>query len=298
MKKKLSIIIPHYNSFPLLSRLIASIPEKEYIEVIVVDDYSDDFDKNIIKFKDFNHISFVKNTQSKGAGTCRNIGIDHSSGEYVLFADSDDFFVKGAFDTIHRYLSGKENEKVDVVFFKPDSCFSNNIKKPSNRHLKYVYLIDNYLNDSRMENEIKLKYTHNVPWSKLIRRELISINIRFDETIVANDGMFSLRVGKAMEDFLVCEETIYMVTYQENSLTTTKNYNNYKVRLMVFCDYYKSLTEDERKILGISPLPILYTGRIYGFKAMLESVLFFKAQSISIFKNFRISAEKLKQLFG
>jgi len=41
MKKDLSIIIPHYNIFELLRRLLDSIPKKDNIEIIVIDDKSD-----------------------------------------------------------------------------------------------------------------------------------------------------------------------------------------------------------------------------------------------------------------
>ena len=41
MKKVLTIIIPHYNSPKLLDKLLDSIPEREELEVIVVDDNSE-----------------------------------------------------------------------------------------------------------------------------------------------------------------------------------------------------------------------------------------------------------------
>ena len=44
-----SVIIPHFNSFNLLGKLIESIPNRREIEVIVVDDNSDNSDIKVFK---------------------------------------------------------------------------------------------------------------------------------------------------------------------------------------------------------------------------------------------------------
>ena len=94
---KLSIIIPHYNTSDLLEKLLSTIPKDKNIEVIVIDDKSQD--KHIEDIEDLKteekyiDFLFLKNqTLKKGAGTCRNIGLDHAQGEWVLFADADDYF--------------------------------------------------------------------------------------------------------------------------------------------------------------------------------------------------------------
>ncbi|NCU28638.1 MAG: glycosyltransferase family 2 protein, partial [Candidatus Moranbacteria bacterium] len=89
----LSIIIPHWQNASDLERLLASIPTKKGYEIIVVDDYSDDnCFKKVVELHESYNFTLLKNNGKKSAGTCRNIGLSHATGKWILFADADDFF--------------------------------------------------------------------------------------------------------------------------------------------------------------------------------------------------------------
>jgi glycosyltransferase involved in cell wall biosynthesis len=292
---KFSVVIPHFNSYESLSKLIYSIPNRNDIEVIVVDDRSTPIVYNqVCKLKSKFRIRIFQNDGVKGAGSCRNIGINCSSGEYLIFADADDFFTKDAFFYIDRALI-EADSNYDVYYFKP---ISENLDGTNgSRHLKYSILVDDYLKNKDQLSEDRLRFTHNVPWSKVIRASLVKANeIFFDETIVANDGMFSAKVGRFSNKIICFNDEIYCVTHTPNSLTTTKNIQNYFIRLSVFSRYYYFLTEHERNLLEISPLPLLYTGKIYGLMGILKSVKYFRSKNIPLFKNFKLTTRKLKLL--
>jgi len=94
--RNLSIIIPHYNTPELLYKLIDSIPQSPDVQIIVVDDNSNhhlqiltELQKKYCDLVQF----YTNNTRRKGAGTCRNIGLQHADGKWILFADADDFFM-------------------------------------------------------------------------------------------------------------------------------------------------------------------------------------------------------------
>src|SRR5690606_29417331 len=96
---QVSIIIPHYNSTELLEKLISTIPEISSIQTIVVDDHSNEFHKNrLMEIEQANknrNILFLTNDlDKKNAGSSRNKGLKHAKGKWVLFADSDDYFVE------------------------------------------------------------------------------------------------------------------------------------------------------------------------------------------------------------
>lgn len=90
-----SVIIPAYNRVELIGETLQSIKNQTYPnwEAIVTDDGSTDgtleLVKNIAESEKRIHL-FRRNREPKGAPTCRNIGIEKSKGEFIIFLDSDD----------------------------------------------------------------------------------------------------------------------------------------------------------------------------------------------------------------
>jgi glycosyltransferase involved in cell wall biosynthesis len=102
-----SVVIPSRNREESLKKVIENIKNLDYedIEIIVIDDGSDR------KYSLINEeILILRNKNSLGASICRNIGIKHASGEYILMIDDDvtitsrDFIQKGL--TILKTIPG------------------------------------------------------------------------------------------------------------------------------------------------------------------------------------------------
>jgi glycosyltransferase involved in cell wall biosynthesis len=94
MSKQLSIIIPAFNREHLISVTLDSVIAQTFKdwECIVVDDSSTDRTQEVVRsyaLKD-DRIRLVVNHFSKGAPGARNTGIDHATGEFICFFDSDD----------------------------------------------------------------------------------------------------------------------------------------------------------------------------------------------------------------
>ena len=228
---KYSIIIPHYNDTEGLNRLLASLPKRDEIEVIVIDDNSDVNGESIselgAKYQYLN-IRFFSNTKGvKGAGACRNIGLELVTGAYVLFADADDYFLSNAFDILENVL--KDSPEHDIYYFKPTSqCLVTG--KLSDRHITYANLVDSYLNSG--SEEIKHKYY--VPWSKLfLTKFLADNNCTFDEVIASNDVMFSVKSGFLAKNIKAYNDSIYCVTRGKGTLTVNRSKNIQLSRLHV-----------------------------------------------------------------
>src|SRR5699024_3786690 len=218
---KLTIIITHYNSTKLLSTLIETIPNNSAIQVIVIDDNSNEFCQNKLnKLILKENVELYSNYSGvKGAGVCRNIGIKKAIGNWILFADSDDFFIDDFYSIVKQYF----NASNDVIYFVPTSI---NLKDgtEAKRHLTYKTRINNYINNPTIETELNLRYRFSPPLSKLIKRKLITENqIKFDEVIASNDIMFSTKVGYNLKEFDVSLKEIYCVTRSEGTLTRTIN---------------------------------------------------------------------------
>lgn len=212
MQCKYSIIIPHYNSSKSLENLLETIPDSHYFEVVVVDDYSSsDHWKKLVELASSRDIKLLSNSGVKSAGACRNIGIENSQGEWIIFADSDDLFLPNFMFIVEKYYHSTD----EIIYFKPES--KSLVGHDTIRHKYYVELIDNY-ND---KGDDSLKYKYYVPWSKMIRRKLVKrAEIRFDEIIASNDLNFSLEVGIHARSVFGSCDSIYCVTESGNSLTS------------------------------------------------------------------------------
>lgn len=91
-----SIIIPTFNRAHLIGETLDSVLVQTYTnwECIIIDDGSTDIteqvvDKYVTKDNRFKFLKRPKN-KPKGANSCRNIGLEDATGDYIVFFDSDD----------------------------------------------------------------------------------------------------------------------------------------------------------------------------------------------------------------
>jgi len=269
----LSIIIPHYNSSKLLDKLLSTVPAIDEIEVIVIDDCSDELEFMQIQemYKSSKYkFKLLESRSNQGAGTCRNIGLKNARGKWILFADSDDFFTESFYDIISPYLSTDN----DVVFFMPTSVYIDT-GELADRHEKLVERLNKYLENPNKRNELDLRYRFEVPWSKLISKDLIvKHNIMFEEVAASNDLMFSTAVGHYMSNFAISTDTIYVSVRNHYSLTVNKSEKIYDIRLKEKVKYFYFLKEilsvNELKILNISFLDFLLKSMNYGSRKFMH----------------------------
>lgn len=93
---KVSVIMPIYNAEKYLSEAIESVLNQTYpdFELLLINDMSTDNSKAICTEyckKDNRIVLLENNSEIHGPGATRNIGLDHVTGEYVYFMDSDDW---------------------------------------------------------------------------------------------------------------------------------------------------------------------------------------------------------------
>ena len=87
--KKISIIIPYYNSEKTIDRCLLSIPCDENIEIIIVDDGSDRLVSLNNDLQNDKRIKIIA-AGHNGVSAARNTGVKNATGEYIHFVDSDD----------------------------------------------------------------------------------------------------------------------------------------------------------------------------------------------------------------
>ena len=209
-----TFIIPHKNCPNLLARCLKSIPRRDDIQIIVVDDNSDD---DIVDFDNFPgfgeecvEVYFTK--KSKGAGYARNVGLSHAKGRWLLFADADDFYASCLLEVLDHNLT----ENIDILFF---NVFSNDESK-MNRAYWINIQYNKYYKNLDINN---IKYRIWAPWNKVFSRKfIISNQICFDEIPVGNDAIFSLTACYLTDRHKLIQDKLYCITYQPNSITYGK----------------------------------------------------------------------------
>ena len=90
-----SIVIPCYNQAHFLKEAIESVLSQTYknAEVIVVDDGSTDNTQLVCN--SYNNIKYVR-VERVGLSAARNIGVQFSKGDFIIFLDADDYLYPGA----------------------------------------------------------------------------------------------------------------------------------------------------------------------------------------------------------
>ncbi|MFV0398714.1 MAG: glycosyltransferase family 2 protein [Bacteroidales bacterium] len=254
-----SIIIPHKNTPDLLQRCLDSVPRREDIQIIVVDDNSDssvvDFDR--FPGREEENIEVYFTNEGKGAGYARNIGLEHVKGQWVLFVDADDYFTDNALSCFDQHI----NSENDIIFFATTSIYPDTGEEAIRHLFDKECLQEALLNN----NDQWLRYKRTSPVSKMIRKELLSHhNIRFEEVFAANDAMFSIQSGYYAKSIGVDDRVLYVITVRKGSLEYT--FSNEILITRINVDYrinhfFKSHKIDERVRILRYILPLRHVSK-------------------------------------
>jgi glycosyltransferase involved in cell wall biosynthesis len=135
MKPLISVLIPTYNCAQYIREAIDSVLAQDYdnLEIIVVDDGSNDNTKEIVMAycrgvacnASTCNASTVKYfyKENGGISSARNACLEHASGEYIAWCDSDDYWLQGKLRAQMEYF--EEHPDCQVVFTRYENFFEN-----------------------------------------------------------------------------------------------------------------------------------------------------------------------------
>ena len=227
MKYNYTIIIPHKNVPSLLKRCLDSIPEREDLQILIVDDSSSsaivDFDN--FPGKERRDVNIIYTKEGRGAGYARNVGLLQADSKWVLFADADDYYT----DELNIFLNEYVLNEDEVVFFHNKCVDSNNISIEYNRDLMVHDLLEecNYNLDT-------LRYKAHAPWTKMVKLDFIRKHgITYQEVIAANDVWFNVLCGYYAKRISISNRIVYARTIREGSLFYSMKKENLLSRIKV-----------------------------------------------------------------
>ncbi len=181
---KLSIIVTCYNIAPYLEKCLDSICNQTLkdLEIIIIDDASTDGTQDIInayKAKDARvKTLFFKENTIGGVSSAANAGIDIAEGDYIGFADGDDWYELDMFEKLYNAATKSNHDVAFCNYLEFDEANSE-LKNPSDA--KKWNTLDNFSPDGVSNEQFRQAFLrlNPVPWRKIYKKELLGDSIRY-----------------------------------------------------------------------------------------------------------------------
>lgn len=123
---KFSVIMPTYGVGDYITDALGCISMQTYdnFEVIIVDDCSPDNSGELAKAftQRDDRFYYVKHDVNKGVSEARNTGIEHATGDYLLFLDPDDLYER---DLLRVCAAALERNPVDLLVYSFTEDYRN-----------------------------------------------------------------------------------------------------------------------------------------------------------------------------
>lgn len=257
---KVSVIVPVYNASQYISRTLDSIIAQDFdsFEIIVVDDGSTDNSLEIINrcLDDCKISHKVIHQENAGVSVARNVGIDESQGDYLVFVDADDY-------VSNNHLSSLYNGKTDF-------SLTLYAKKEGDK----LTSLDTYSQDmisthDFIEMELNMQITFNF-FQLMYKADIIKDNnVKFTPgTVYGEDTEFAHKALNYGNEIAINNEvTYYYVQHQDSAINTTE-YKRFDI-----VEIFEGLAEFYKKNNKSEFADLIITSRIP--KAIFGNMNFF-----------------------
>jgi len=237
--KKVSVIVPVYNSSKYLEECIKNVINQSYknLEIIIVNDKSTDNSLSIINSFNDKRIKVINLKENSGVSISRNKGVEVSTGDYICFLDSDDYWNLKKIERQVKFIKNKAFIYSDYEYLKnnkrhrvrvPKIITYKEALKNTTIFTSTVMFNMNYLNkeDIYMPN-IKLGQDSST-WWKVLKKVGIAYGMN-DVLSIYRVGVRSLSSNKIksvigtwkilkMEDINIFERTYCFICYIFNAI--------------------------------------------------------------------------------
>lgn len=220
----ISIIVPVYNVEQYLEQCLNSLVNQSLkdIEIIVVIDGATDNSLKIAKkYEEYSNFLIVE-SENRGLGAARNLGLKYANGEYILFVDSDDFIdhdmCRDLYICAKEYNSNiiqcghqlyYEEGKTENILYGPYATVK---EYDSQECLKMFFngLISGYV------------------WNKLYRHDFIKkYNIKNPEGVCYEDMIVTLKTLNHADKVIILNKPLYI--YRQRLFSLSKGLTSNKI---------------------------------------------------------------------
>lgn len=270
--KKLSVIIPMYNSSKFIEEAVKSVLVQKNIdiEVIVVDDGSTD--NSCAKLAKYRNEICLFHKENGGASSARNFGLRNCSGDYVMFLDADDYIDDC---TICSRCVGilENNALCDFCMFNLKHLNEETHEIKKNRG--YPKRILSLSKSHEISKELLVSgHFPASPCFKIIRKEfLLKNHLFFMEGTIAEDVEWCVRLLIASKTFRVLKDDAYV--YRKGINTSVTGILTKKKCIDLY-DVIKRSVLDVNKVLDLDFRYTLLSAMAYEYCVLLGNVSIIK----------------------
>ena len=219
---KVSVIIPVYNVEKYLRQCMDSVVNQTLsdIEIICVNDCSPDNSLSILQeYADKDkRIKVIDLPQNGGLGHARNVVLDITTGDYIMYLDSDDWLELNACEIAYNHISKNKN---DFVFFNYNN-YSDDTKEIQYNDKRFESLASQpNLSDINPAEIDKSFFSPVTAWSKIYNREFLLINKMkfYEERKTYEDKFFYTRALNCANSISFINKPLYNYRKREGSIT-------------------------------------------------------------------------------
>ena len=220
---KISLIVPVYNTEKYLRMCLDSISAQTFknFECILVNDGSKDNSLALLKeYAEKDERFVIVDQPNKGLSAVRNVGIEHSSADFICFLDSDDKVNEHYLEHLYYPQADLVISGIDVMDFCSMSRIDGTLPK-RREMLKFDYAAAEY----GMRNSL---YFNTV--GKCYKKSIITNNnLRFDSRLVsAEDYIFNIQYLMHCKDLYFVDSADYMYFMYGTNTTLSSSFSERK----------------------------------------------------------------------
>lgn len=244
---KISVIIPVYNVEKYLRQCVDSVLNQTYknIEIILIDDGSTDSCPAICDayaLKD----SRVKVVHKKNGGlsSARNAGIRISTGDYLMFVDSDDFWSQQ--NVLNELKNTMTDSCADVICFGYKEYFEQT--QTYRKEMQFPDSLNDLKDNELLQQMLASGIYISSSWCKVVSSKLVNEhNLFFNEGITSEDIDWSARLLVYAKKIVVYPNSFYIYRQREDSIVHTIKYENLEMladNIKRCIGYVKGISDD------------------------------------------------------
>ena len=224
MSNLVSVIVPIYNVASFIEKGMSCIFAQSYhnFEVILVDDGSTDDSPSICDDYSHQHSNVtVIHKENGGAGSARNVGLEHAKGEYVYFFDIDDEAYPNLIaDNVH-VMNTIGPEMIIFGFDVTDTDRSDvfdHVVLP-----EMVVNSNDELKEAFLGIILPTKHGNGFPWNKFYRKSFLDkYGLRYEDQRIQQDEVFNLKCYQKAQKVYISPDVYYHYYIYHSSNTGSR----------------------------------------------------------------------------